>query len=479
MMLSRPRRAIFDLILVLVLGLCVVGCSADRGQADAQCAAENEACTADADCCAGLSCGDDGLCVAAGGEGEGEGEGEPEPPGELVQSAKSRVLSPDVTDDDLAELVGGNSSFAFDLYQEVRGEQGNVFYSPFSISIALAMTYAGARTETEQQMAEALHFTLSQDELHPAFNALDLELASRNREAAEGDDEGFRLNIVNRIWGRTGYTFLVEFLDVLAQNYGAGMSLLDFIAAPDESRRIINDWVADQTEDRIKDLLPSGSISPATVLVLTNAIYFNAAWSEPFDENRTSDEVFHLLDGGEVTVPMMQQVAAFDYAAGDGYQAVELPYEGNELSMVIILPDADRFEEFDGSLDAQTISGVVASLGGRDVALSMPRFTFEWSKTLNDALSELGMPAAFTDADFSGINGVGGLFISLVVHKAFVAVDEEGTEAAAATAVVVGESAAPEPEDPVELDIDRPFVFLIRDIQTGTILFLGRVVDPS
>ena len=400
------------------------------------------------------------------------------PPGEMVQSAKPRVTVPAVPRADLAELVAGNSAFAFELYQQAREEPGNIFCSPYSISLALAMTYAGARGETEQQMADALHFTLPQERLHTAFNALDLELAGRGEGAAGADGEGFRLNIVNRLWGQVDYVFLAEFLDVLAENYGAGLCLLDFANEPEPSRLEINDWVSDQTEGRIEDLLLPGAISSLTRLVLTNAIYFNAAWDAPFDEDLTNDGPFHLLDGSTVSAAMMRQEETLGYAAGDGWQAVELLYDGEELSMVILLPDAGHFEEFERTLGAVQFSGLLASLTPERIDLSMPRFTFEWSTSLKDVLSALGMPIAFGGAaDFSGMTGRPELFIDNVLHKAFVAVSEEGTEAAAATAVVMNLTAAPPAARVVT--VDRPFVFLIRDIETGAILFVGRVVDPS
>ncbi len=399
------------------------------------------------------------------------------PLGEIVRSEKQRVTSPDVAETDLAELVAGNSAFAFDLYQAIGEGDGNLFYSPYSISLALAMTYAGARGETEQQMADTLHHTLPQDQLHPAFNALDLALASRG-EGAEGQDGGgFRLNIVNSIWGQTGYSFLPAFLDTLAENYGAGLRLLDFVKAPEESRGTINDWVSEETEGKIEDLLPPNSITPETVLVLTNAIYFNAAWSHPFDEELTHDGPFSLLDGGQVTVPMMEQTEYFGYAEGEGYQAVELPYDGGELSMVILLPEDGRFEEFVRALDAQQVASIAKDINPQGVHLTMPKFTYESSFRLKKALAAIGMPAAFTAADFSGMDGTRNLFIDDVFHKAFVSVDEAGTEAAAATAVVVALTAAPSP--PIEVTVDRPFVFVIRDIETGALLFVGRVVNPS
>ncbi len=398
--------------------------------------------------------------------------------GEVVESDKQRETSPDVTEVDMATLVDGNSTFAFDLYQEVKGKDGNLFYSPYSISIALAMTYAGARGETAQQMADTLHFLLSQDRLHPAFNALDLELARRGEGAEGKDGEGFRLNVVNAIWGQKDYKFLPEFLDTLAQNYGAGLRILDFVSAPEESRATINKWVSNQTEGRIEDLIPQGLINALTRLVLTNAIYFNAAWDHPFEEDMTQNGLFHLLDGGQVSVPMMKQTESFGYAEGEGYQAVELPYDAGELSMIILLPQADQFEAFEGPLDAQRVEHIVNALEPRRVTLTMPRFEFEFSFRLRQTLAKMGMLVAFSgDADFSGMTGNRDLFIEDVVHKAFVSVDEAGTEAAAATAVIV--PIGMPPGEPVNVTVNRPFIFLIRDIETRTIQFLGRVTDPS
>lgn len=395
-----------------------------------------------------------------------------------ARSDKERATSPSAADADIGELTLGNAEFALDLYHVLREEGGNLFYSPYSISVALAMTYAGARGETERQMADALHYTLPQDRLHPAFNALDLALAARGQGAQGKDGEGFRLNIANAIWGQTGYTFLSEFLDVLAVNYGAGLRLVDFVQASEDARVTINDWVAEQTEGRIKDLIPSGAIDSLTRLVLTNAIYFNAAWSSPFRKESTTDGPFHLLDGSEVTVPIMAQVASYGYAAGDGYQAVELPYDGHEFSMVLLVPEQGEFGAFEDSLDADRVASILSNLAPRQVALSMPRFEVESSFSLIDALTALGMPEAFsTEADFSGMTGSRELFISEVVHKAFVSVDEAGTEAAAATAVIMSLTAAP--SEPVRVTVDRPFILAIRDIETGALLFVGRVVDPA
>jgi serpin B len=398
--------------------------------------------------------------------------------GEVLTSDKERITSPDVSTSEQALLVEGNSAFAFELYQALKENEDNIFYSPYSISLALAMTYSGARGETAQQMADTLNFILEQERLHPAFNWLDAELASRGEGAEGKDGEGFRLNIVNAIWGQKDYEFLSDFLDVLAENYGAGLRILDFINETEKSRLTINEWVSDQTEGRIEDLIPQGMITWLTRLVLTNAIYFNAAWEYPFDEDVTADGPFYLLDGGQVIVPMMKQTESFGYTEGEGYQAVELQYDGGELSMVILLPEAGQFQAFEEGLQAQQVDAIINDLQPTYVTLTMPQFEFDSEFSLKDTLAGMGMPIAFSDsADFSGMTGNPELFISEVVHKAFVAVDEAGTEAAAATAVIMEFSAVP--EHPVEFTIDHPFIFLIRDIDTGAILFVGRVMNPG
>jgi serpin B len=408
-------------------------------------------------------------------------EGDVDAEGQVTEStgAEGQVRpTPGVSDADLTELASGNSAFAFDLYQLLRGEKGNLFYSPYSISLALAMTYAGARGDTEKEMAQALHFLLPQDRLHPAFSRLAAELASRGEGAQGTDGKGFRLNVANALWGQEGYQFLLEFLNVLETYYGAGLKTVDFAGDPEAARQTINDWVSQETENRIQDLIPPGVIDTLTRLVLANAIYFNAAWLYPFEPDVTADGPFYLLDGSQVQVPMMRQSESFAYAQGEGYQAVELPYDGQQLSMVILLPAQGQLDAFEGTLDADRVETILKGLSRQQVDLTLPKFGFESQFSLKDALSTLGMPDAFTDAaDFSGMTGNRELSISEVIHKAFVSVDEAGTEAAAATAVIVGLTSAP--AQPVSFTADRPFLFLIRDIPTGTILFLGRVVDPT
>ena len=410
-----------------------------------------------------------------GCDGSGGSGGDPAP-GEELRSEKQRIMEP--PDTDVPELVEGNTEFALDMYGALAGEEGNLFFSPHSISVALAMTWAGARGQTESQMADALNFTLGQSELHPAFDWLDLELNSRGQEASGADGEPFRLNVVNRLFGQVSYDFLSEFLDTLALYYGAGMHLLDFAADPEAGRLVINEWVEEKTEDRIEELIPQGAIDNMTRLVLVNAIYFNGAWAEVFDDEQTADGAFHLLDGTEVTVPMMHQPEPMPSAEATGYKAVELPYDGEELSMVVIVPQGD-FEVFEQQFtaDSSVLTEIVDSLGNGSATVSMPRFTIDGDTiSLKEVLFELGMTDAFVmgTADFSGMDGTQNLYVSDVLHQAFVSVNEYGTEAAAATAVIVNEFGVPN-----HIEINKPFIFLIRDRETGAILFIGRIIDPS
>ena len=418
------------------------------------------------------------LCLAACGGSQDSAAAAAE-----IRSDRERA-APSAGNGDLAGLADGNTAFAFDLYRVLRGQDGNLFYSPHSISMALAMTYAGAGGQTASQMANTLRFSLPQDRLHAAFNDLDLQLASRGADVQSQDGEGFRLNVVNAVWGQQGHPFQEAFLDVLAESYGAGVRTADFRETPEESRLVINDWVAENTEDRIRDLIPPDVITPLTRMVLTNAIYFNASWTYPFNEADTRVQPFHLLDGSAADVPMMRTEEEFLYAAGDGYQAVDLPYAEDELSMTVIVPDRGHFREFEDSLDSALVDRVMAGLEFRYVTLDLPRFEFESQFQLSETLRSLGMTDAFDSAasDFSGMDGrscLAGdsecLYIREVVHKAFVSVDEAGTEAAAATAVMMQTESAP--PDPVSVTVDRPFLFLIRDRETGAFLFVGRVEE--
>jgi serpin B len=394
----------------------------------------------------------------------------------VVRSAEQRLKTPNVPTSDMESLVSGNTEFAANMYQQLRGEPGNFFYSPHSISSALGMTWAGAKGQTEADMATALSFKLSQAKYHPAMNQLDLELMSRGQGAQGADGGGFRLNIANALWGQVGYHFEGQFLDTLAVNYDAGMHIVDYINQAPQAIDLINGWVEKKTEDRIKDILSPGSVDGSTRLVLTNAVYFNAAWEAPFEPANTAPGAFTTQEGSSVMVPMMHGSFNVPYAQTTEYTAVELPYDGHELSMVLVLPtDLNAFES---TLTGAELEKVASSLSsGYMVDTKMPTFEFESKFGLVPPLQALGMGIAFTDAaDFSAINGTGGLLITDVIHQSFVKVNEAGTEAAAATAVIVGETSLPQP---AAITLDKPFVFFIRDLQTKAVLFVGRVADPS
>ncbi len=403
----------------------------------------------------------------------------PEPPEagpprgvEPVRADVERDTSPDVTEDALAETVAGNTDFAFDLYGKLAEDEGNVFFSPYSISAALAMMYAGARGETEKQMAEVLGFTIPQEPTHAAFNKLDAALRETKGDAT--------LEIANALWPQIGERFEQPFLDTLASQYGAELWPLDFQSDAEGSRKTINDWAETNTEGRIKDLLPPGSLDAQTPLVLTNAVYFLADWKHKFEERATREEPFHRLDGSDAQALMMHQTEDFGYAKGDGWKALALPYRGGTLEMVAVLPDADRFGEIEANL-GDVLEEADASLGHAEVIVALPRFEMTTPTVpLREQLAALGMPDAFDAeaADFSGALA-GAIWIDEVYHKAYVRVDEEGTEAAAATAVVATKSAESIGTEPVTFIADHPFMFVIRDTKTKTILFLGRVMDPT
>jgi serpin B len=407
------------------------------------------------------------------------GSGGSDPEFTVARSQKLRVAAPAVSEADRAALSTGNATFALALHGQVRGEPGNLVHSPYSVTSALAMTWAGARGETESEMARALSFTLPQARLHPAMNAVDLALATRGEGKKGADGKPFRLHVVNAVWAQRDFTFLPAYLDTLAESYDAGVNLLDFVGASEAARVTINDWVAGKTEQRIKDLLRPGIIGPSTRLVLTNAVYFNAAWKVPFEASATADRDFQRAQGGPVKTPFMNDDARrLRAASGPGWKAVALPYDDDRLSMLLLLPDAGTFDAYERALTPATLDGVVGALGEKTVRIALPKWKFEAALDLKQALVALGMERAFSAAaDFSGMNGTGGLAIQDVVHKAFIAVAEKGTEAAAATAVVVREVSAPLVE--LELVADRPFLFFVRDEPTGTVLFAGRVVDPS
>jgi serpin B len=386
-----------------------------------------------------------------------------------------------------SEVVAGNTAFALDVYAAVRLDaDGNLIISPYSISQALAMTYAGAGGETAAQMAETLSFGLPQPALHEAFGGLNADLVARG--TAEDDPEAGQaaraLRIANALWGEQTYPFSQSYNAQLEQYYGAGLHQSDFVNAPEETREEINDWVADQTEDRIQDIVPEGAITSETRLVLANAIYFYGGWQNTFESSATHDGEFFLLDGTTVTGPFMFQRVHLPYARGDGFQIIEFPYADSGFSFSVILPDEGRFEAFEDGLDADTLNAAIGQLAYTEVLVYLPKFEFDFDASLSGTLQTMGMADAFDPmgADFSGmVEGTPPepLYIGDVLHKAFISVDEIGTEAAAATVVLMPGAAAPAPTEPPDVRIDRPFIFAIRDTRTSTLLFVGRVMNPS
>jgi serpin B len=392
----------------------------------------------------------------------------------LQEAAAVAQTSPSPTPDQAA-VVEGNNAFAVELYGQLRMQNGNLFFSPESISTALAMAYAGARGDTASEMAKALHFTLPPDRLHPAMGAL-----FANLNAAH---DGYQLRVADALWAEKDYTFLDDFLKLTSTDYGAGFRPVDFKTAPEAVRLTINQWVEQQTAGKIKDLLQSGVLTPATRLVLTNAIYFKGNWQTQFDKAQTRDEDFHLSAAQTVKAPLMNLQGRFNYFNGGTFQALEIPYESGDLSMIVFLPnDAGGLPALEQSLTAASAQQWLGQLRpGSKIILALPKFKMTGQFGLNGALTALGMRQAFEQgvADFSGMTGKRDLWISAAIHKVFVDVNEEGTEAAAATAIVMRSLAVTRKQPPIVFRADHPFIFLIRDNRSGGILFMGRVTDPT
>jgi len=374
---------------------------------------------------------------------------------------------PEAVGPETLEVVQGNTAFAVDLYRELSARPGNLFFSPFSLSSALAMTYAGARGDTAQQMASVLHFAKDDPGLHSAFASL---IGALNKKS-----KGYQVAVANALWGQEGYGFLEAFLTMLKQHYEAGLHTVDFAQDTQGARRTINAWVERETRHKIKELLKPPHLDPSVLLVLTNAVYFKGLWASQFDKGSTQDAPFMVAPNDIVTAPTMTQTAPVSYIEGNGFQALELPYEGEDLAMVILLPNqVDGLSALEQSLNAAGLAQTLAGLQKRKVRVSLPKFKMTAEFELADVLAKMGMPLAFSGtADFSGMTGNRDVFISAVVHKAFVEVNEEGTEAAAATAVVAKRASLPP-----AFRADHPFLFLIRDTRSGSILFMGRVVNP-
>jgi len=373
-------------------------------------------------------------------------------------------------------LVQGNTAFALDLYGQLKNGPGNLFFSPYSISTALAMTYAGAHGDTEKQIGRVFHFELEHRKLHAAFGELQRGLGEASKQ------KGIELSIANALWAQKGHPFLSGFLEIAKDEYQANLNKADFITGAEAARDEINRWVAQRTKDKIQNILPPGSLNDLTRLVLANAIYFKGAWTKPFEKSETSDQPFHLSSTKQVNAPLMHHFDEVRYLENSGFQAVELPYASNELSMVVLLPrQIDGCGQLENRLSPGFLSRSLSQMKRQKVEIFLPRFKLESSFDLVPTLASMGMPDAFgPKADFSGMDSTKLLFISGVFHKAWGEVNEEGTEAAAATVVAVAASAIMKPPPPPPVfQADHPFIFCIRDTRSGSLLFLSRLMNPA
>jgi len=381
-------------------------------------------------------------------------------------------------EDSRKSLVDGMNKFGFDFYAKLRASDGNIFFSPYSIDSALMMVYTGAAGDTAKELETALHLP-TRDLIPEQINAGVAKITASL--AGDPEKQGYELHVANGLWGQQGYPWLPKFLDTLAGSYAAKLNKVDYQNNPDPSRRQINDWVAQQTHDKIKDLIPAGAITSSTRMVLANAIYMKASWTFPFKKESTGKQAFHLSADKSVDVDMMHQTAHFKYGESADWQAVELPYVGDELAMLVLLPrDGQKLAAMEQTLDADSLKKTLDSLQPTRVAIALPKFTIQQSLDLTQTLRLLKIELAFSgNADFSGMDGRRDLFISAAVHKVFVAVDEAGTEAAAATGMIMSAMGMPARESIVEFVADHPFVTVIYHRSTGVVLFIGRVANPA
>jgi serpin B len=376
-------------------------------------------------------------------------------------------------------IIEGGVEFAVDLYRRLAGQTGNILCSPSSIRAALAMACAGAAAATERQMAVTLRLGSAAPARHTAIANLLAEL-----NAAPLDWEGtpaYELSVANALWAQSGYPFRQSFVDLVVARYGGGLNEVDF-AAPEAAAVAINTWVADRTRGRIGDIVAPAALCGLVRLVLANAVYFKSNWREPFERTRTRDGNFQLASGHVVSTPFMHQQFALRYLETHDFQAVEIPYRADVLAMMVLLPvRADDLAVIEQSLTAATLRQWLEGMGHHEVQLSLPRFRFASGFRLSEALVSMGMTDAFdaAAADFSGMTQAERFFLDCVLHNTFIAVDEEGTEAAAATAGVAAGAIEGEPEPPKVFTADRPFLFLIHHRPTDEVLFLGRLADPT
>lgn len=391
----------------------------------------------------------------------------------LGQEDMQSEPSVEVNMTDTKQIAIASNRFALDMYRELAGKDENLFISPWSLNTALAMTYEGARGKTAEEMRSVLHLSGDESVRRQSFSSLEKRF--------NASESGYILTSANALWVDNNFSLLDGYRDLIDSVYHARAMNLDFVGASDESRKIINTWVEQKTSQKIKDLIPPHYIDSLTCLVLTNAIYFKGTWVKEFNKSQTRDENFHTSDGRIVTVPMMMRLgkdAKFNYLETEDMQILQMPYRGENLSMMILLPKEHDLTRLESSLSVEKLAQWRKGLELRHIDVYLPKFKIDAKYFLAENLQNLGMPTAFANADFSGINAGGGLFISAVIHQAYVDVNEEGTEAAAATAVIMSRSIMMGPRTPV-FRADHPFIFMIQDEETGCILFLGRLSDPG
>ncbi|MBW2988600.1 serpin family protein [Candidatus Woesearchaeota archaeon] len=374
-------------------------------------------------------------------------------------------------------IVDANNRFALELYSQYKSHEGNIFFSPYSVFTALSMTYEGARGKTAEEMQTVLHIPRDANSRRAAIASL--------YNTINKDAKSYKLLTANALWAQKGYPFLQEYFNVITKYYGGKVTNLDFQTQTEKSRQIINKWVEDKTNAKIKNLVPQGVITSETRLVLTNAIYFKGEWLKAFDKEGTVEDKFWVTPSSSVNVEMMSRVdeeAMFNYTETDTLQMLELPYSGEKLSMLILLPKNEDLDALESALSVEKLEALKERLIEQRVKVFIPKFKLETKYFMRDTLSDMGMSTAFSlSADFSGMTGGKDIFISDVIHQAFVEVNEEGTEAAAATAVVMKETAfgpGALPRIPV-FRANHPFVFIIQERDTGLILFMGRVMNPT
>ncbi len=392
----------------------------------------------------------------------------------LAPTTPPQIDGTGATEESIADVVKASNQFALEFYSNLKEkETGNIFFSPYSISTAVSMVYEGARAETASEIRKVFHLPENDADRRSSVAAIYNQLNKK--------DAKYKLSTANALWVQQDYKLLPEYLATVEKYYGGKATNVDFVGATEKTREKINAWVESQTNDKIKDLFPKGSLTPTTRLVLTNAVYFKGIWVKQFEKKQTKDEDFKISESETVKVPMMSRTdekAIFGYAEDKDLQILEMPYEGDDLSMLVFLPADGKLSDLEKTLTPENLGKWRKDMSEQRVRVYIPKFTFDTKYTLNDNLAKLGMPSAFMagKADMSGINGGKDLFIQTVIHQAFVDVNEEGTEAAAATGVSVGiTSVGPKP---LVFRADHPFIFLIQEKQTGNILFIGRVANP-